>query len=39
MLDASPRGGDALQYIVDANATFEQAYADLQANTGFECPG
>jgi hypothetical protein len=38
MADASPRGGDALQEIVDANAAFEQAYADLKVSTGFECP-
>jgi hypothetical protein len=38
MLDASPRGGDALKDIVDANAAFEQAYEELRAATGFECP-
>lgn len=38
MADASPRGGDALKDIVDANAAFEAAYAALKASTGFECP-
>ncbi len=38
MLDASPRGGDALKDIVAANAAFEAAYEALKAATGFECP-
>ena len=38
MLDASPRGGDFLKDIVDANAAFEAAYEELKSRTGFECP-
>ena len=39
LLDAAPRGGNAMADVPPAIKAFETAYADLRAATGFECPG
>lgn len=38
LLDAAPRGGNAMNDVPPAIEAFETAYSDLKAATGFECP-
>ena len=38
LLDAAPRPGNAMADVPPAIATFQKAYEDLKAATGFECP-
>ena len=39
LLDAAPRGGNAMDDVPPAIKLFERAYSDLKDATGFECPG
>ena len=38
LLDAAPRGGNAMADVPPAIKIFERAYSDLKDATGFECP-
>jgi hypothetical protein len=38
LLDAAPRPGSAMDDVPPAIKTFEMAYEELKASTGFECP-